>query len=245
MWIVPGIAGAWLIRGDYKVSVLFLGAVFLMFWARYPVWLWARSRPRRFPPGTYASTLAIGLVGIVLAFVLILTDQRWGMLGFGALAAVIMAMHLVMTATGLDRTLGAEFLGIGGLGIVGPATYYIAGGPLDTDAALAWLLPAFFFGNSVFAVKLRVEGYVRIKRGVSAKSLRLLQVSYLAFMLAVLSVLAVVGVTTPWVVCAYLPVTVQVLWPVHNIGTAPRLGRLGLLWVTHSTLFTILLLLLV
>jgi len=245
MWIVPGIVGAWLIRGDYQVSVLFLAAVFLIFWARYPLWLWARSRPRRFPAGAYASTLAIGTIGIVLAFVLIMTNQRWGMFGFGALAAAIMALHLVLTAAGLDRTLAAEFLGIAGLGIVGPATYYIAGGPLDTNAALAWLLPALFFGNSVFAVKLRVEGYARIKRGVSTKYLRLTLVSYLAFMLAVLSVLAVSGVTTPWMVCAYIPVTVQLLWPVNNISTAPRLGRIGLLWVTHSTLFTVLLVLFV
>lgn len=241
MWIVPGVVGAALAKANYHLSALFLIAALLLFWARYPVWLWARSRTRTFPGSVLSSTLVIGLAGLALAIGLAAAYGRWVLIGFGALAALVMGIHLWLAAAGHERSLAAEFLGIVGLSLVGPATYYAASGSMDTGAALSWLLPALFFGTSVFAVKLRVEGYARVKAGAWPMALAAALLGYQTLAIGAVALLAVQGVVAPWVIAAYGPVTAQAAWPVWNLRKPPKLRRLGVLWVSHSVLFAILL----
>ncbi len=78
MWIVPGVVGAALAGANYHLSATFLVAALLLFWARYPVWLWVRSRTRVFPKSVIPSTLLIGRVGLAVSSALpyLMSDGR-------------------------------------------------------------------------------------------------------------------------------------------------------------------------
>lgn len=241
MWIMPGIVGAVLAGVNYHLSALLLFAALLLFVGRYPISVWARSRTRSLPLRAASFNLVIGLAGLALTIGLAAVYQRWALFGFGALAALVMALHLRLATTQRERSVAAELLGIVGLGLTGPATYYTASGDIDTQAALSWLLPALFFGTSVFSVKLRVEGYARIKTGKRLRTLAAALAGYQAMATTTVVLLASLGAVTPWVMGAYVPVTVQAIWLARNLKTPPNLKRLGLLWVGHSVLFAILL----
>ncbi|MFH1141524.1 MAG: YwiC-like family protein [Chloroflexota bacterium] len=244
MWLVPGVVGAALAGGGYGLSALLVAAAFCIFWARYPLWLWARSRERAFPTGAVPSTLAAGLIGAALGLALMVAYGRWLLLAFGAAGALVMGAHLLLTSRGRGRSLAAEFLGIAGLCLTGPAAYYAATGALDAKALVAWLFPALFFGVSVFYVKLRVDGYARIKAKKPLTPLGESLAGYVALALAVVGALAALGVASPWALLAYAPVVGQVAWPIRGLDTPPKLKRLGVMWAIHSTLFAVLLIVL-
>jgi hypothetical protein len=185
------------------------------------------------------------LAGIGIAVGVATDEGRWGLFGFGAPVAIIMAVYLRALIAGHERALATEVLGIAGLGLAGPATYYSATGSLDEQALLAWLLPTLFFGTSVFAVKLRVEGYSRVKSGSSPRPLMAVLAGYQVAALLLVGVLGVLDLVALSALVAYVPVTVQGAWTARNLKTSPRIKRLGLLWVAHSVLFTVLVLTLV
>ncbi len=245
MWIVPGLIGAGLAKTGYAHSALLLAAIFLLFWARYPVWLWARSRTRQFPARAWPSTVVAALAGIGIAVGVATDEGRWGLFGFGGLVAIIMAVYLRALMAGHERALATEFLGIAGLGLAGPAAYYSATGSLDEQALLAWLLPTLFFGTSVFAVKLRVEGFSRVKSGSSPRPLMAVLAGCQIAVLMLVAVLGLLDLVTPLTLVVYVPVTIQCAWTARSLKTSPRIKRLGLLWVAHSVLFTVLVLTLV
>lgn len=248
MWVVPGVVGATLARviplplaGNPLAVLLLMIAALMLFFGRYPFSVWARSRTGSFPLRAVSFNLVLGLGGLALATGLAAVYQRWALFGLGALATLIMALHLKLVTTQHERSIVAEFLGIAGLGLTGPAAYYTASGAIDTRAALSWLLPALFFGTSVFAVKLRVEGYGRTKAGKPLGGLIAGLAGYQATAIMVVALLVFLDMVPPWVVVAYIPVTVQAIRLARDLKMPPNLKRLGLLWVAHSLLFTLLL----
>jgi hypothetical protein len=244
MWLVPGVVGAALAGGGYGLSALLLAVTFCFFWARYPLTLWARSRDHAFPAGALPTTLAFGLIGAALGLVLTAAYGRWLLLAIGAAGGVVMGVVLLLASRGRDRSLASEFLGISGLCLTGPAAYYAAAGTLDSNALVAWLSPALFFGVSVFYVKLRVDGYVRAKSKKPLTPLAVALAGYVALALAVAGALAALGVASPWTLPAYAPVVAQAAWPIRDMDTPPKLRRLGVMWAVHSTLFAALLIVL-
>ncbi len=243
MWIVPAVVGAGLAGANYGLASLFFLAALLLFWARYPFWVWTRSRGRRAPPlGVIAFASVMGLVGAALALSLAATQGRWALLWFGAIVALVTAIHLELIIRGHDRSLAAEFLGISALALAGPATYHVATTSLDSRALLAWLLPVIFFGASVFTVKLRVDGYVNVRAGTSARPLAAALLAYLVGALVLLSVLVSLGVVPLAVFLVYLPIMLQAFLTGRSLQSPPKLKRLGILWVGHSVFFVVLLL---
>ena len=242
MWIVPGVVGAGLAGVNYGLSALFLTSVLLWYWARYPVWQWARSHGRRFPSDTVPSIVVIGLAGTVIASALAVAYGRWGVFVFGAALAALGAGHLLLLMKSNERAIAAEFAGIASLGLTGPATYYFAIGSLDSQSFLSWLLPALFFGTSVFAVKLRVEGHVHWKVGRSYRPLVVALAGYQLLALVVVWVVAALGFASFWTLLVFAPVSFQAILTPCTLQSPPRIKRLGILWTAHSVVFAILLL---
>lgn len=244
MWIVPGVVGAGLAGGNYGLSALFLTAVLLWYWARYPFWQWARSHGRRFPSDAMPSVVVIGLAGAIMASALAVAYGRWGIFVFGAVVAAAAGAHLFLLMRSNERAIAAEFAGIASLALTGPATYYFATGTLDSQAFLSWLLPSLFFGSSVFAVKLRVEGYTQKKAGKSYRPLAVALAAYQLLVPVVVLVVVAFGFTSYWVLFAFVPVTLQAVWTPMSLKSPPKLKRLGLIWSLNSVVFTALILLL-
>ena len=242
MWIVPGVVGAGLAGTGYGISALLMVAVLLLFWARYPLWLWARSRSRTLPDGAIPTMLTTGIAGAGIVVGLAVAYERWSLFVFAAMVSVALLANIRLVMAGGERSLVGEFIGIASLGLTGPAVYYSATGLLDAQVFAAWLLPALFFGTSVFAVKLRVEGYARVKSGRSQVALIGTLVGYQVAALAAVAVWCAFEVTAFPALVAYAPVTVQAVWSIRGLDTPPKLMRLGWLWVAHSVLYTVLLL---
>ncbi len=245
MWIVPGVIGAGLAGANYGLSALFLTSVLLWYWARYPVWQWARSRGRRFPSEAVPSVVVTAFAGTVMASALAVAYGRWGVFAFGAALAVLGAVHLLLLMKSNERAIAAEFAGIASLGLTGPATYYFATGTLNSQVFLSWLLPFLFFGTSVFAVKLRVEGHVHRKAGRSYRPLVVSLVAYQVLVPVVMCAVAALGYASFWTLIAFVPVTLQAIWTPWTLQSPPRFKQLGILWTIHSAIFTALLLALV
>jgi len=242
MWIVPGVVGAGLAGTGYGISALVLVAVLLLFWARYPLWLWARSRSRSLPDGVIPSMVATGVAGSGIIVGLAVAYERWGLFGFAVLVSVALLANIRLLMAGGERSLAGEFLGIASLGLTGPGVYYSATGLLDAQAFAAWLLPALFFGTSVFAVKLCVEGFARVKSGRSPAVLIGALLAYQVVALAAVAVYSALEVTALTALAAYVPVTAQAVWSIRGLDNPPKLMRLGFLWIVHSVLYTVLLL---
>lgn len=246
MWSMPGVIGAGLADGGYTRAAVFLVAVFLLFWARYPVWVWAISRGRRFPGEAIPGTVLAGAVGLALMLGLVVFADRPLLLFFAALLVPLVVLQLGLSRMRRARDIPAELVGIATLGLTGPGAYYVATGVLaESDALLAWLLPLLFFGTSVFYVRLRVEGYASLRRGRSLRSLVAALLGYQALALAGVGALIAAGLVGAAVALAYAPVTVQITWLARGVSAPPRLPRLGVLWVCHAVLFTVLALVLV
>jgi len=183
-----------------------------------------------------------GVAGAGIVVGLAVAYERWSLFGFAVLVSFALLANIRLLMAGGERSLAGEFLGIASLGLTGPGVYYSATGHLDAQAFAAWLLPALFFGTSVFAVKLRVEGFARVKSGRSPAVLIGTLLGYQVAALAAVAVCCALGVTALTVLAAYVPVTAQAVWSIRGLDTPPKLMRLGLLWVAHSVLYTALLL---
>lgn len=244
MWLVPGIVGMALAGREWGLSAALLVAALCLFWARYPLWLWAKSKWRAFPASALPSTVAIAAAGAAIGLVVAFVYRREALLAFGAAGVVAVGAHMLLTARGWDRGLAAESMGIAGLGLAGPAAYYAGAGHMSSQALLAWFLPALFFGISVFYVKLRVDGYVRLKAGKSPAELRARLLAYLTLAAGALAVLVGLDVAPATVFLAYLPATIYACWPSLREASPPRLRRLGVTWAVQSTVFAALLIVL-
>ena len=95
----------------------------------------------------YALLAAAG--GIPLLF----SHARWGLLGFAAPAAALMAVNIRANLRRQTFSFSNEILGILGLCLGAPAAFYAARGSLSCDAWLAWGLSALYFLGPIFDVK--------------------------------------------------------------------------------------------
>ncbi|MBI4294722.1 MAG: YwiC-like family protein [Chloroflexi bacterium] len=243
MLLVPAITGMGIAGGWSARIPLFLGAIFCLYLARYPLFLWSRSPSSRLPAG-WLFSLAVSLVlGGTLAAPLILRYRLWWLLPLGALALAILLFHLYLARRRWDRSVAGEFLGVLGLALSAPAGYYTLTGSLDPRAWLLWLVCAAFFGSSIFYVKMKVEYPLRRRKAVLTSKSQFVAPLwvYHGGVLATTAILGRLGVVPLWTFLAFLPIAAQALAGGLNLGHRPNLKRLGLTQLGHSLLFAALL----
>ncbi len=244
MWLVPLLAGLGIAGQGTTPAVLLFFAALGLFLARAPITLWVRGtkpepRQRRWL-GAYLA------VGLALGTLVVLRYDRWLLPPMALVATAWLAVHLALARVHRERSVAGQWVGVAGLTLAGPATYYAATGTLGTTAASIWGLSFLYFGYPIYYVKLKMDPIARKSVGTGLRT-RLLQgrqvLLYQVMTLAIVTGLAAAQVA-PWTaLVAFVPATVQVF--IGALHPAPQLNlkRLGFTQVGHSIAFGVLLVL--
>jgi YwiC-like protein len=218
---------------------LFLAHTHFMRWVR--LYVGARSDPSAVAAARRLFQV-FAAVGAALS-VPLLTRRLAGLVLFGAVAGVLVAVSSWLVAKRLDHALPGQTLAAVGLSLASPAADYVARGVLGPRALALWLLNAAFFLWAVLYVRLKIEARARrvpltsaaerfaFARGMLAMDAVLLLGALLALLLGSFSTLAL------W---AFLPAVAQAVVGIVRLDRPAPLKRVGILVTAHSILWAIL-----
>lgn len=146
--ILVGLAAAG--GGPAGIAAAFVAAALGAFLLRTPLQSLLSPQPA---PGAFLWLAAYATLAAGGAARLFFVHSRWGLLGFAAPAAVLMALNLRSNLKRQTFSFSNEILGILGLCLGAPAAFYAARGSLAAEAWLAWGLSALYFLGPIFDVK--------------------------------------------------------------------------------------------
>jgi hypothetical protein len=192
--------------------------------------------------------LAIYLaITVVSGAPLALLWQRWWLVWLAIPATLPLLTFLVAKRWRKQRSLGVRWLGIAGLVVSGPACYYLATGQLDGLALGLWVAGLFYFGSTLFHVRIWFEAKKREKTMPQAPRipgwLLALTLGYLA--LGYLGVAGLAAATLlPWaILLVFAPMTAKMLMALRRPPTYIPIKQVGLFEFAQSVVFALLLLL--
>jgi hypothetical protein len=247
MLLVPLLVGLGVAGHGWGRGMLFALAALSFFLARYPMALLVkgrnsgRSQTDRWVWMTIYLTLAMAFTApLVLYF------HRWHLLPLGALAVLLLAIYLIQVDRRREMTVWGEFLGIAGLTLSAPASYYVATDVLGTTALLLWLINLLYFGGTVFYIKLKVREQPRQPPPPSRQerlSRGRVTLAYHVLAIASVGALSLSGWVPAAVLVAFAPCLAKAVRGVLAWGGRPHMLRLGLTEVAHAVAFGTLLIL--
>lgn len=192
------------------------------------LWLRAGSSGRRRPLAVWLAVY--GLVLILSGALLVGVYGRWLLLPPGALAGAVGLASAGLEQRRLDRTLGAELLGMVGLSLVVPATVYAASGEFGAATFGLWLLAALDFSGSVFQVRFIARG----GKGVVSVIFHLLALGGAGAM-------GVLGFAPPLAALSLVPAALRAVWAAAVPGgRQPTIRRLGFEELGYAAVFVLL-----
>jgi hypothetical protein len=164
------------------------------------------------------------------------------LVGLGFLGAGLLVFNLWLVARRQEMSLSGELAGIAGLALGAPMAYYTAGGPLDSTAALLWLVNLLYFGGTVFYIKLKVRQQPQLpapsrvsERLVKAKAC----LAYQTLALTVLILLATLRQAPLFIPLALTPATRKMVYGAWHWQDKKSLSlvRLGIAEIIHAAAF--------
>lgn len=246
MLVVPLIVGA-LAGGslDWPVILTFIAA-FFAYLARHPLVLIARARgdPLRLPRGVLFWLAVYSAVAGLSGLAVIAFGSYWLLIPIAALAGLPLGVNLYLAARHAEMSIVGEMLGIAGLALGAPATYYVAFGAPGLQMVGLWLLTFFYFGGTVFYVKLKVR--VHSRQDPPHSTLQRLLIGrvtlfYHAAVIGFAALLVATGLAPLLAPLAYVPVTCRAIQGVFDWRRAVNIKRLGVIEIAHSLIFATLL----
>lgn len=142
------------------------------------------------------------------------------------------------------KTIPGDVLAVLGLTMGAPATYHVLTGVVDVFMLTLWLLNFLFFSGTVFYVHMKMRAAAVKREGLGCReklSFGCLNLVYQLGVLAVVAALAVGGIVTPYILCAFLPMSLHALYGTWSLSSRVRFKRLGVLLLGHSAAFAVLL----
>ncbi len=247
MLLVPLALGTAIAPVRHGRVVVFLIAALSFFLMRYPLATLIRTRRR---PTANRTTLMrwaafYGSLSLLSGGWLVLAHGLVWLMVIGILGGLLLLFYLALVARRREMTVYGELAGIFGLALGAPMAYYAASGRLDTTAAVLGLINAFYFGGSVFYIKLKVRQQPRLpapdrigERLVKAKACLAYQTAVLTIVLALVA-LRQAPLLTP---LAFVPMTFKVLYGAWRWQDRKSLNlvRLGVAEIAHSLTFAVL-----
>lgn len=243
MLLVPLLVGLGVAGRVDAPGLLFAGAALALFLARYPMTMMLKRPRLRREPAWPVWTLVYLLLAGGFTLPLLGSYGRWGLMGIGALAGLLMVAYLMMVARRAEMTAAGEWLGIAGLTLTAPGAYYAATGILDGTAMLLWLINLLYFGGTVFYVKLKVREQPRRPAPVSTWEKLMAGRATLLYHLFALSIvlwLSFFGWAPALAPLAFAPCLAKALRGVVAWGGRPNMVRLGVTEILHSLVFGVL-----
>lgn len=217
---------------------MFLLSTTAAFFLREPLETWIRLRSLKSTDTQRLSTLRTWIVVyLVLAFLpaafLMFAFHLWLLPAFGAVYAVMLALHHYWISRKADRQVLSELTAVLSLSSSAPACRYAMTGAVDSVALLLWALNAMFFASSVFYVKMRVSRVA--KKHVTTNAVAL-NCAYHVLLLAVLVFLVLNGLISWIVILAFVPVFIRAFAGILDRGKL-SLTRIGISEVIFTLLF--------
>ena len=160
------------------------------------------------------------------------------------MAGLLLGVHLFLSTRRADMTVGGELIGIAGLTLGAPATYYVGAGSPGIQMLGLWLLSFLYFGGSVFYVKLKVRVHSRQQPPASSLQRMLVgktTVIYHVGAIALAGVLVATGLVPLLAPLAYIPVSCKAVRGTLDWRRPVNIKRLGVMEIVHSLVFAVLL----
>ncbi len=237
MLYVPFVLGV-LVAGRAPVSLLLLFvATTTLFISRESLLVWWRGRSRG-RHNDHAGWLLLTYlsIGALTGAPLILVYRLYWLLPLAALGAALLALNGKQATDLEERNVSSEIMAIAGLTMTAPAAYYVASNQSRPLALALWGLSAAYFASSVFYVKLRVT-VLHAKRPADKQRARWQCMSYHAFLLVSLGVLALTRSLPLFVLIAFAPVLTRTLWSLLKPAEQLNLKRIGIAELIYSLIF--------
>ena len=230
---------------DVKM-VLILFATFFIFLIRKPVEELFRpeiaDKKSKISKKEVYSWLSIYfLFSCLFAAPLFFRYQLNWLLLFGLLFLLFLLISIVQMRKKGQRSAFNELVGIAGLCMTAPIGYYVATGQLNITNFFIWCLMFLYYSRSVFYVKLRVRAnYTKTKFcNMADKTTFAGNFICIHFFLIVAVYLLSLAFKTQWLIVAYIPISIQCMFGILNMGNKLNVRRLGYIEVFHSIGFGI------
>ncbi len=247
MWSVPLIVGVAVAPVWQGRTLILIAAALAFFLMRYPLATLAKTRKRPTSDRAWLLRWSIGyaLIAIVCAAWLILIERLIFLVPIGLIGATLVAFNLWLVSRKQEMSAIGELIGIAGLALGAPLTYYASSGQLDNTALALWLINAMYFGGTVFYIKLKVRQQPRLP-APDRLSERLLKgracLAYQATALTVIFVLVALDHMPMLLPLAFVPMTLKMIYGAARWQDKHTLSlpRLGVIEIVHATLFAVL-----
>ena len=154
----------------------------------------------------------------------------------GGVALTLLVWNAAQVARREERSMFTEILGIAGLTLTAPASYYAGSLDWTPTTMWLWLLNALYFVGSVFYVRMRVRTAYP-KSAAELRGLRWVCGVYHVGLVLIVGFIPGIGASRLMLAAAYLPVILRAIW--HLARRTPQLSlrRIGRLEIVYSLVF--------
>lgn len=221
--------------------LLFLAAMTAVFLAHEPLVKLVRSLKHGARPELirqWALWLAGELTIVLVAGALLVLQHRlFPLLPIAIFVAVLLGIHLTLTAGRRERSVPGELLGVVGLTSSGPSAYYVGSGEIDFAFWLIWSLNILYFASGIFYVKMRVGRF--LKPELFRRRARDCIIYHA--LVALLLVAAVYNEWISWLMSlAFAPMIIRAFWHTFHAEKQLRIKRIGYSEVAFAVVFILL-----
>jgi hypothetical protein len=202
----------------------------------------SRRRPKHDLPAAWFWVGIYGVIGLLMLGGLVW--RGYGYLLYLALPGIpVFLWHLFLVSKRSERRkMGIEIIASGVLALSAPAAYWIGVGGPQPAGWLLWGLTWLQSAASIVYAYLRLEQRIwdekpvlkiRLERGVRANL-------YTSFNLAVVLILSLRGILSPWIIIAYFVQSAETLWGTINPAAGVKPTKIGVRQLIVSILYTVL-----
>jgi hypothetical protein len=169
--------------------------------------------------------------------ILVFHYQLLTLLPIALFVALLLGIHLKLTAGRKERSVPGELIGVFGLTSAGPSAYYVCLGEIDSAFWLIWSLNVLYFASGIFYVKMRVS---RFLKPALFKSRARNCVAYHTLQTVLLMAAAFNGWISWLMFLAFAPVICRAFW--HTVHSEQQLNikKIGYSEVVYTVAFIVL-----
>lgn len=156
-------------------------------------------------------------------------------------AAPVFVWYLILVSRRAERRqMMLEVVASGALALTAPAAMWVGLGSYDSYGWLLWLMTWAQSAASIVYTYVRLEQRVRPADEAAGVPHVRAAVLLASFNLVAVAVLALSDVVSPWLVLAYVPQWLEVLWGIRYPATGWKPRTIGMRQLMVSTMFTVL-----
>lgn len=241
MWVLPFILGVVAARKVSIESNLIFGVSLLVFLLRTA--LASAIRMQKQDKKLMRKCIVAAFVEIVLILILvspILVAGNYAIAIIGVLAFALIIADVGWISDRSERRLFTELMGVAGFVLAAPAAYIATIGGWHSEAGVLWFISFSYFSGSVFYVKLRLA---RLSKNKNSDQVEFHTRSIIVYTILVSGMslfLSTLGWVSVWLICAFIPWIVHLLWEAFHFQKLKNINRVGWTLVAHSLYFTML-----